>query len=130
MNNNVLFAVLLATFWFSKSFGQLDKSFLDPPMLIQDLSSNERYSLESRRFTGIPSLAVSKKGQLWAVWYTGKTPKEDQNNYVVVATSRDNGKSWKEVLVIDPDGTSPVRAFDPEVWVDPDGKLWVFGRKQ
>ncbi|NOX65093.1 MAG: exo-alpha-sialidase, partial [Chlorobi bacterium] len=29
-------------------------------------------------------------------------------------------------MIIDPDGSGEVRAFDPEVWIDPDGKLWVF----
>lgn len=63
---------------------------------------------------------------MWAVWYTGITPDEDLNNYVVVATSEDNGNSWEEVLVIDPDGSGPVRAFDPEVWLAPNGQLWIF----
>jgi len=29
-------------------------------------------------------------------------------------------------LVIDPDENGPVRAFDPQAWVDPRGHLWVF----
>ena len=36
------------------------------------------------------------------------------------------GKSWREVLVIDPDGPGPVRAFDPELWIAPTGRLFVF----
>ena len=63
---------------------------------------------------------------MWAVWYGGITPGEDQNNYVIVSTSGDQGQTWEEVLVIDPDGAGPVRAFDPQVWIDPDGKLWIF----
>lgn len=65
-------------------------------------------------------------GRLWATWYAGKTPREDQNNYVVVATSGDGGKTWTESVVIDPDANGPVRAFDPELWMDPKGKLWSF----
>jgi hypothetical protein len=78
----------------------------------------------SRAFQGIPSLAISPGGRLWATWYAGRTPAEDENNYVVVATSGDRGSTWSEVMVIDPDGPGPVRAFDPEVWVSPDGRLW------
>jgi beta-xylosidase len=63
---------------------------------------------------------------MWAVWYAGISPGEDHNNYVVVATSGDSGKTWKEVLAIDPDGPGPARSYDPEIWIDPDGKLWVF----
>jgi hypothetical protein len=29
-------------------------------------------------------------------------------------------------MVIDPDGPGPVRAFDPCLWHDPDGRLWLF----
>lgn len=88
--------------------------------------SNEKHNLKSRNFQGIPSLAISKEGRMWAVWYAGITPKEDENNYVVVATSKKGGKSWKEKLIIDPDGNGPVRAFDPELWIDPNGVLWLF----
>ncbi len=63
---------------------------------------------------------------MWATWYTGVTPAEDSNNFVVVATSGDGGETWEEVLAIDPDGPGPARSYDPEIWIDPDGKLWVF----
>jgi predicted neuraminidase len=82
--------------------------------------------LETRRFQGIPSLAVSPQGRLWAVWYAGKTPAEDHNNYVVVASSGDRGETWHERLIIDPDREGPVRAFDPQAWLAPDGRLWLF----
>ena len=103
-----------------------DKAFLNSPQIIKNHSKNKDYTLGSRKFTGISSLAVSPGGRLWTVWYSGKTPAEDLNNYVVVSTSDDGGETWKELLVIDPDGPGPVRAFDPEVWIAPDGRLWVF----
>lgn len=89
-------------------------------------SPNKNLSLTSRKFQGIPSMAISNDGRLWATWYAGKTPGEDENNYVVVSTSGDGGEFWREKIIIDPDGDGPVRAFDPELWMDPDGKLWVF----
>jgi len=84
------------------------------------------HAATNRAFQGIPSMAVAPSGRLWANWYAGITPREDQNNYVVVATSGSDGNSWREVLVIDPDGDGPVRAFDPELWVAPTGRLYVF----
>ena len=84
------------------------------------------HATTKRAFQGIPSMAVAPNGRLWANWYAGVTPSEDHNNYVVVATSGDDGASWREVLVIDPDGAGPVRAFDPELWVAPTGRLFVF----
>lgn len=84
------------------------------------------HAVTNRGFQGIPSMAVSPEGRLWGNWYAGVTPGEDHNNYVVVTTSGDDGRTWKEVLVIDPDGSGPVRAFDPELWVAPTGRLYVF----
>ena len=78
----------------------------------------------TRQHEGIPSMARDPAtGRLWAVWYGGVTPCEDSNNYLMIATSENDGDTWKEVLVYDPDGSGPVRAFDPEMWVSPDGKL-------
>jgi predicted neuraminidase len=108
------------------SSGNNKKSFLDPPEIIKKEQIEKQHSPESRKFSGISSLAVSPGGRMWAVWYAGITPGEDLNNYVVVATSGDKGKTWEEVLVIDPDGPGPVRAYDPEVWINPEGKLWIF----
>lgn len=85
-----------------------------------------QHAVTNRAFQGIPSLAVTPGGRLWADWYAGKTPGEDQNNYVVLSTSGDNGATWREVLVVDPDGDGPLRTFDPELWVGPDGKLRMF----
>ncbi len=107
-------------------FSQEKESFLNSPGVIKGADIVEKYSPESRGFTGISSLAVSPKGRMWAVWYAGITPSEDANNYVVVSTSGDGGENWKEVLVIDPDGPGPVRAFDPEIWLAPNGQLWIF----
>jgi hypothetical protein len=84
------------------------------------------HAATNRAFQGIPSLAAAPGGRLWAVWYAGVTPAEDRNNYVVLSTSGDGGATWKEVLTIDPDGSGPVRAFDPELWVSPDRRLFLF----
>ena len=101
-----------------------------PPRLIPNLGSNEDYARAKRTCTGVPSIAVSRGGRLWAAWYSGKTPGEIiercPHSYTVVSTSGDGGKTWKEVLAIDPDGPGPLKAYDPQPWVDPDGKLWVF----
>ena len=80
-------------------------------------------SVTNRAFTGVPSLAVASNGRLWATWYAGPTPGEDVNTYVVLTTSGDGGKTWKEKLVVDPDETGPRRTFDPQLWIAPDGKL-------
>lgn len=100
-------------------------AFKQPPRVIRD--PGPEYDAESRAFQGIPSLARAPDGRLWAVWYGGRTAGEDRNNYVVAVTSGDDGRTWSdEKLAIDPDGDGPVRAFDPQAWVDPTGRLWIF----
>lgn len=85
-----------------------------------------QHAVTNRAHQGIPSLAVAPQGRLWATWYAGVTPGEDHNNYVVLSTSGDGGKTWKEVLVADPDAGGPRRTFDPELWLSPDGKVRWF----
>jgi predicted neuraminidase len=101
-----------------------EPAFLAPPQYIGP--PQPQHAATNRAFQGIPSMAVSPGGRLWANWYAGVTPGEDHNNYVVLSTSGDNGETWKEVLVVDPDGDGPVRTFDPELWMGPDGKLRLF----
>ena len=86
---------------------------------------------ETRAHVGVPSIAVSPaNGRMWATWYAGKSRGEDMYSYVTLATSSDGGRHWKEVLIADPDGDGPKRAFDPELWISPDGKLrWSWSER-
>jgi hypothetical protein len=101
-----------------------DLASLQPPQHVGPPQLEQ--AATNRAFAGIPSMAVAPNGRLWATWYAGVTPAEDLNNYVVLSTSGDGGATWAEVLVVDPDGGGPVRAFDPELWVSPDGRLFFF----
>lgn len=117
-----LFAVLLLTPL--AALDAADSISLQPPRYVG--KPKAEHAVTNRAFQGIPSMAVAPGGRMWANWYAGVTPGEDQNNYVVLSTSSDNGATWKEVLIIDPDGSGMVRAFDPELWVSPGGRLFVF----
>jgi len=79
-----------------------------PPRLIPNPNSTEDYARAKRTCSGVPSLAVSRGGRLWAAWFSGTTPGEIiercPHAYVVDSTSGDGGKTWKEVLAVDPDG--------------------------
>ncbi len=84
----------------------------------------EKYSDANRRWQGIASLEVARDGGVWACWYSGGV-EECGENYVLLAYSADKGETWSApILAIDPPGI--VRAFDPTMWTDPDGKLWLF----
>ena len=117
----LLAALLLASL---TALHAADAPSLQPPQHLGP--PREDQAVTNRAFTGIPSLAIAPKGRMWATWYAGVTPGEDLNNYVVLSTSGDDGKTWNEVLTVDPDASGPVRSFDPELWVSPDGSLFFF----
>ena len=82
------------------------------------------YGPERREWQGIPGIERSGSGRLFATWYSGGK-NEGPENYVLLATSEDDGQTWSEPqAVIHP--ASSVRAFDPVIWHDPRGVLWWF----
>ena len=95
------------------------------------LSAPDAYhAIGRRKHQGIPSVAVSKGGRLWATWYANVNGCETAENFAILATSADNGETWREVLIADPDLTGLKRAFDPEVWVTPDNRLlWTWSER-
>lgn len=100
-------------------------TIMDRPQVI--VQPGPEYASATRLFQGIPSMERAPGGRLWATWYGGRGDGEDEKNYIVLVTSGDDGASWsEEVLVVDPDGDGPVRAFDPNIWLDPAGRLWLF----
>lgn len=95
---------------------------LDPVKV--NCKPQEKHMTTARKFQGIPGIEVAPKGRLWATWYSGGV-NEGPENFVLLVTSADNGATWSEpVAVVDPPGH--VRAFDPVVWLDPNGRLWLF----
>lgn len=85
-----------------------------------------QYEDAQRRFQGIPAIERAVTGRLWAAWYGGGAG-EDRYNYVLLATAPGVDGEWSvPLLVVDPDGDGPVRAFDPCLWHDPGGRLWLF----
>lgn len=105
--------------------GAAEDPALVPPVL--NTAPGAKYADPTRIFQGIPGIERAANGRLWATWYAGgpDEPGEGPGNYVVLVSSGDDGKSWSAPkLVIDPAG--PVRAYDPCLWIDPTGRLWLF----
>lgn len=95
-----------------------------PP--VPNFSPGSEYADAGRMFQGIPGIERAANGRLWATWYGGGTG-EDLHNYILLVTSSDDGRMWSSLkLVLDPDRDGPVRAFDPCLWHDPQGRLWLF----
>lgn len=95
---------------------------LDPPVV--SMAPSSQYLEQRRPFQGIPGLERTRQGRLWAVWYTGGDD-EGPYNYIMLVTSGNDGKTWSQAkVVIDPELF--VRAYDPCLWMDPKGRLWLF----
>ena len=96
----------------------------DPALLPASVNTDPgaRHGPDSRDFQGIPGLAVTNGGRLWSVWYGGgEAP--GPGNYVMAASSDDRGRTWSPVRVVI---ENDVRVFDPAIWTDPAGRLWLF----
>ena len=103
---------------------------MQPPAVILNpeskLSTNPEYYeyLDGERlWQGIPSIAKDdESGRLWYTFYSGGKD-EDEYNFCLLYTSKDDGVTWSgPKVVIDP--KTPVRAYDPNLWLDPNGRLW------
>ena len=99
----------------------VDLSFQAPPF---NTDPGAGYAASARLWQGIPGIERTAGGRLWAVWYSGGKG-EGPDNYVVLVSSDNDGRTWSDPkVVIDPPGK--VRAFDPTLWLDPLGRLWLF----
>ena len=106
----------------------MDQDALSPAPV--DTSPGEQYEPGQRPFQGIPGIEAVGLQRLFATWYSCRASDLDHSgegptNYVILARSDDGGATWLDpALVIDPHDN--VRAFDPCLWVDPLGRLWLF----
>lgn len=99
---------------------------LTPPYL--ELMPGPHYWPRMRTWQGIPGITVAPNGRLWATWYTGLLGEGKGQNYAVLVTSDDDGKTWsKPVAVYDPSRNFlNADTGDPMLWTDPNGKMWWF----
>ena len=79
---------------------------------------------KARLFQGIASMERTRGGTLYACFYAGRQA-EKAGNYVVVARSRDDGRTWEEPFLAARHDDPEMRLFDPNLWLDPLGRLWL-----
>jgi len=71
---------------------------------------------------GVPGIERTMNGRLWVVY--GRDV-ESTRTFQVLRCSDDDGRSWSDVkLVILP--RQGVRAMSASIWIDPQGRMWVF----
>jgi predicted neuraminidase len=88
-------------------------------------SDRDRASRLGRTWRGIPGIERAANGRLWATFYTGGPKEPHPDNVIVLRTSADDGIAWSEPqVIVAPKGAT--RAYDPCLWHDPAGRLWLF----
>ncbi|MCA9145916.1 MAG: exo-alpha-sialidase [Planctomycetales bacterium] len=106
-----------------------------PPSLIKiNYEGQEPYHkhrINLRIFQGCPQVEISQGGRLWATWFGSNVQAErapyHQDQFSVISTSADDGKTWKEVFVFDPSELLGGGASDPMLWKDPQGNIRFIG---
>ena len=83
------------------------------------------YADSARLWQGIPGIEATPGGRLWALWYTGETG-EGPGNVVAVATCAGGDAPWEPPRFVIRHDTPAVRCYDPCLWLDPLGRLWLF----
>lgn len=90
-----------------------------PPVLQRTIATKG-----DEQWLGIPGIERGAGGRLWVTAYTGGAKEPDPANRVLLWTSGDDGASWqRHPYTVDPPGDT--RAFDPTLWLAPDGALWL-----
>jgi len=79
---------------------------------------------QDRLWQGIPSIERAGNGRLWAAFFTGGPKEPDVDNYVVLCSSTDGGQTWSDPASV-VQFRGGMRVFDPCLWHDPSGKLWL-----
>ena len=94
-----------------------------PSVLVKDLKNRSESLIHQSAFSGVIDVTQRDADSLFWLAYSSS---EDQS--VTVASGKD--ALWKDVLTIHPDHGNSVRISHPRIWMDPDGKLWIFWTKQ
>lgn len=89
--------------------------------------TDERFEESIRQFQGCPTIAITKKGRVFAGWYSGGTREPHMDNYNLLVYSDDLCKTWsRPVLIIESNKPNFIHALDIQLWIDKDGVLHVF----
>lgn len=91
-------------------------------MLVTDKKSLMKYYSANRMWQGIPGIARSPGGRIFACFYSGGLT-ECMGNFAAVVVSNDGGATFSEPIAAADMGPD-ARAFDSALWTDPLGRLW------
>ncbi len=102
----------------------VDQAMEIPTINTDPLPDYEYKNLDYGMTIGIE---ITSNGRIWACWVGGG---DNEDAFFVLNFSDDNGKTWSDPsVVIDPHDPSleyKRRTLVGNLWLDPDGKLWLF----
>lgn len=91
------------------------------------LNPGAEYRVGKRLWQGCPTILRTPNGKLFAGWYSGGSREPSLSNYNVLVRSDDGGLSWSEpILVVESLKKERVLAIDIQLWLDPQGRMWLF----
>ena len=99
-----------------------------PARLVYDPKNNnseKKYGDFQRVYQGIPTIERSQGGNLFYAFYSGGVGEEKGNFILLYKNVSDCGFDFRQVMAIEPP-TPDCRVFDPCLWTDPQGRLWLF----
>lgn len=111
--------------------GLLEKEKLNPKGVFMSRQlayigpAEPQHAISNRTYQGIPGIAVSPKGRIFTLCYTGGSW-EGPGNYVAVWFSDDGGKTWSDTVTVIVPPQADIRAYDSTPWIAPDGRLFIF----
>lgn len=106
----------------NKNDALLPPKFLYEPVLGRP---DSRFANKNRRFQGIPGIERTPRGRTFVSFYGGMDKEESGNFVVVLMRDRDEEPFGEPYLVIEPPNAI-CRTFDPVLWTDDGGRLWLF----
>ncbi|MFW5980973.1 MAG: sialidase family protein [bacterium] len=79
---------------------------------------------KKRLWQGIPGLEKTENGRIFVTWFSGGDKEPHSENKIYICYSDNKSETFTEpALIVDPSGKN--RAFDPNLWIDSDNKLWL-----
>lgn len=90
-------------------------------MFITDKEALKAFADSKRIWQGIPSIEVTRGNRTFVAFYSGGV-KEEIGNYVLLYRS-DDGIHFGEPIAVCYE--EHYRCFDPALWIDPLGRLWL-----
>ena len=95
-----------------------------------NMAPGVEYEEKNRFWQGCPTILRTPRGRLFAGWYSGGIGEPHWENYNLLIRSDDDGMTWsKPELVISGSPEDDFVTIDIQLWLDPQGRMWLFFAK-